>query len=68
MSEDPFKASIQCAAMVAAVISVIYYLMNGYLGDYRPEHVVEAMFAGVTITGHLVVLAVALWVLSHFFK
>jgi hypothetical protein len=69
MSKDPFKASIQCAMIVAMVISGIVYLTGwGIEGSSGNMAVVGAIFAGVYFTGHLLVLAVALWMISQFFE
>ena len=68
MSSDPFKASIQYLIIVALVISAIAYVVIGHDAGDASEAVVGALIYGVTITGHLAVLAVALWVLSSFFK
>lgn len=72
MSKDPFKASIQCLMIITLAISMIVYFTDFaglHSGSSSGEMAVgAALFAGVYITGHLAVLAAALWVLSHFFK
>jgi hypothetical protein len=71
MSKDPFNASVQCAAIIAMIIAVIsYFQITGWrLGaSFSPDDAIAAIGLGIAITGHLVVIAVALWVLSHFFE
>jgi hypothetical protein len=69
MSKDPFNASIQCVFVVGMVISGIVYLTGwGIEGTSGELAIAGALIAGVYYTGQLVVLAVALWMLSQFFK
>jgi hypothetical protein len=69
MSQDPFNASIQCVFLVAMVISGVVYLTGwGIEGSSGQMAVAGAIIWGVTITGQLLVLAVALWMLLGLFK
>ena len=63
MSQDPFKACIQCLIIIAMVISGTVYLTGwGIEGSTGEMAVAAALIWGVRITGELAVLAVALWV------
>lgn len=69
MSNDPFKAGIQCVLIVGLVLSVLIYLTGWRIDQYPGSDALFLAFGlGYSITVYLTIGAVALWVTSGFFK